>query len=58
METRTLMSIEHQKRLEQIVSEMSEVIDNLRLSITYLQFDLEATRRENASLKLLLRERT
>jgi len=54
----TLLTREHQARLEQIVREMSDIIDNLRLSIAYLQFDVEATRRENESLKLLLREKT
>ncbi len=31
-----------------------ESLDYLRISIKYLLFDLEATRRENASLKKLL----
>ncbi len=57
MQKSPLLTREHQARLEQIIGEMSELIDNLRLSITYLQFDLEATRRENESLKLLLREK-
>ena len=46
----------HQK-LKKTVASLHESIDFLRLSIKYLLFDLEATRRENDQLRKLLEER-
>jgi len=43
----------HQK-MRKTVSELQESLDYLRLSIKYLVFDLEATRRENQYLRKLL----
>lgn len=47
-----------QKMLElrKNVKELNEAMDKLRLYVKYLMFDLEATRRENASLRKLLDE--
>lgn len=45
----------HQE-LKKTVSGLQESIDFLRLSIKYLLFDLEATRRENAYLRRMLEE--
>ncbi|MCK6486157.1 MAG: transcriptional regulator [Phycisphaerae bacterium] len=45
----------HQK-LKETVHSLQESIDYLRLSIKYLLFDLEATRRENAYLRKMLEE--
>jgi len=45
----------HQK-LKQTVATLQESIDYLRLSIKYLLFDLEATRRENSYLRKMLEE--
>ena len=45
----------HQE-LKKTVNSLHESIDFLRLSIKYLLFDLEATRRENAYLRKLLEE--
>ena len=45
------------EKLKQTVCSLQESIDYLRLSIKYLIFDLEATRRENAQLRKLLEER-
>jgi len=45
----------HQK-LKQTVNNLQESIDFLRLSIKYLLFDLEATRRENAQMRKILEE--
>ena len=42
--------------LKQTVSTLHESIDFLRLSIKYLLFDLEATRRENSYLRKMLEE--
>ena len=39
------------ERLKQTVSGLQESLDYLRLSIKYLVFDLEATRRENGYLR-------
>ena len=42
------------ERLRQQVSGLQESLDYLRLSIKYLVFDLEATRRENGYLRRML----
>jgi len=47
---------ERHKRLKQTVSSLQDSIDYLRLSIKYLLFDLEATRRENNYLRKMLEE--
>lgn len=43
-------------RIQESVSELQEALDYLRLSVKYLVFDLEATRRENAYLRRLLEQ--
>jgi chromosome segregation ATPase len=45
----------HQK-LKQTVNNLQESIDFLRLSIKYLLFDLEATRRENTQMRKMIEE--
>jgi hypothetical protein len=47
---------ERHQQLKQTVSNLQESIDFLRLSIKYLLFDLEATRRENTYLRKMLEE--
>ncbi len=42
------------KQLKDTVSSLQESIDFVRLSIKYLLFDLEATRRENDQLRKML----
>lgn len=44
------------KRIQTSVSELQDSLDNLRLSVKYLVFDLEATRRENSYLRKLLEQ--
>ncbi len=44
------------ERLKKTVSGLQESLDYLRLSIKYLVFDLEATRRENGYLRKMLEE--
>lgn len=44
------------QRLKQTVGELQESLDYLRLSIKYLMFDLEATRRENNYLRKMLEQ--
>ena len=44
------------ERLRATVSSLQESLDYLRLSIKYLVFDLEATRRENGYLRKMLEE--
>ena len=44
------------KQLKETVSNLQESIDFLRLSIKYMLFDLEATRRENTYLRKMLEE--
>ncbi len=48
---------ETQKQLKKNVHNLQESLDYLRVSIKYLLFDLEATRRENTYLKKLLEDR-
>jgi hypothetical protein len=45
---------ERHARMKKTVGELQDSLDYLRLSIKYLVFDLEATRRENAYLRKLL----
>ena len=47
-----------QERLNQSLSSVQESLDYLRLSIKYLVFDLEATRRENGYLRKMLEQAT
>ncbi|MGQ0627350.1 MAG: hypothetical protein ACT4PL_04525 [Phycisphaerales bacterium] len=42
------------ERMKKTVTDLQESLDYLRLSIKYVLFDLEATRRENAYLRKLL----
>jgi len=44
------------KQLKQSVNRLQESLDYLRVSIKYLLFDLEATRRENSYLRKILEE--
>lgn len=44
------------ERLQASVSELQESLDYLRLTIKYLVFDLEATRRENTYLRKLVEQ--
>ena len=46
-----------QKKLKNSLRSLQESLDYLRVSVKYLMFDLEATRRENAYLKRLLEDR-
>ncbi len=45
------------EKLKQTMATLQDSLDHLRLSIKYLVFDLEATRRENSYLKKMLEER-
>lgn len=47
-------SHETHKKLNNSISNLQESLDYLRVSVKYLLFDLEATRRENVYLKKLL----
>jgi hypothetical protein len=44
--------------VNQSLSSVQESLDYLRLSIKYLVFDLEATRRENGYLRKMLQQAT
>ena len=44
------------KQLRKSVDNLQESLDYLRISLKYLIFDLEATRRENAHLKKMLKD--
>jgi uncharacterized membrane protein len=47
---------ERHVRMKKTVNDLQESLDYLRLSIKYLVFDLEATRRENQYLRKLLEQ--
>ena len=47
---------ERHSQLKKTVTNLQESIDFLRLSIKYLLFDLEATRRENGYLRKMLED--
>lgn len=43
-------------KIQASIGELQEALDYLRLSVKYLVFDLEATRRENAYLRRLVEQ--
>ncbi|MBS0191574.1 MAG: hypothetical protein U0573_10955 [Phycisphaerales bacterium] len=45
-------------KMRQTIGDLQESLDYLRLSVKYLVFDLEATRRENDYLRSLLEKRS
>lgn len=47
---------DRRERIQNSVAELQESLDYLRLSVKYLVFDLEATRRENAYLRKLVEQ--
>jgi nitric oxide reductase activation protein len=42
------------QRMKKTITELQDSLDHLRLSVKYLVFDLEATRRENKYLRNML----
>ncbi|MGD9693773.1 MAG: transcriptional regulator [Phycisphaerales bacterium] len=42
------------ERMRAIIGDLQDSLDHLRLSVKYLVFDLEATRRENTYLRKML----
>lgn len=47
---------ERHARMKQTLKGLQESLDHLRLTVKYLVFDLEATKRENAYLRSMLDE--
>lgn len=45
---------ERHQRMKKTISDLQESLDYLRVSVKYLVFDLEATRRENKQLRGML----
>ena len=45
---------ERHDRMKKTISDLQESLDYLRVSVKYLVFDLEATRRENKQLRDML----
>ena len=45
---------ERHQRMKGVIAELQDSLDYLRLSVKYLVFDLEATRRENAYLRKMI----
>ncbi len=48
---------ENHQKLAQSVNTLQESLDYLRVCIKYQMFDLEATRRENQSLRKMLKDK-
>ena len=53
----SLQQKNNHKKLKNSLRSLQDSMDYLRISVKYLIFDLEATRRENAYLKKLLEDR-
>lgn len=49
-------TVARHERMKKTIGELQESLDYLRLSVKYIMFDLEATRRENAYLRKMLDE--
>ena len=47
---------ERRERLHNSIGELQDSLDHLRLTVKYLVFDLEATRRENSYLRKMLEQ--
>ncbi len=47
---------DRRSKIQASIGELQEALDYLRLSVKYLVFDLEATRRENAYLRRLVEQ--
>lgn len=54
LEQLAVQTRQRHEKLRQTVNGLQESLDYLRLSIKYLVFDLEATRRENGYLRKML----
>ena len=54
LEALALQTQERHQKLKKTVHDLQESMDYLRLSIKYLVFDLEATRRENTYLRKMI----
>ncbi len=52
----TKKSQDSQQKLRKSVGDLQESLDYLRVSIKYILFDLESTRRENTYLRKMLEE--
>ncbi len=58
LETLAEQTKERHAKLKKTVNSLQESLDYLRLSIKYLLFDLEATRRENGYLRKMLEDQS
>lgn len=58
MEKIAVETRDRHERMKKSVAELQDSLDYLRLSVKYLVFDLEATRRENQYLRKLLESQT
>ena len=47
---------QRREQMKKTVTDLQENLDHLRLSIKYMVFDLEATRRENSYLRKMMTE--
>lgn len=54
LETLAVETHQRHERMRKTISSLQESLDYLRLSVKYLVFDLEATRRENEHLRKLI----
>ena len=54
LETLAEETAERRDRMQSAIGDLQTSLDHLRLSVKYLVFDLEATRRENQTLRKLV----
>jgi predicted nucleic acid-binding Zn-ribbon protein len=54
LETLAAETKDRHERMKKTMSDLQESLDYLRVSVKYLVFDLEATRRENKQLREML----
>ncbi|MEO1718429.1 MAG: transcriptional regulator [Planctomycetota bacterium] len=54
LETLASETKDRHQRMKKTISDLQESLDYLRVSVKYLVFDLEATRRENKQLRGML----
>jgi hypothetical protein len=58
LETLAAETRDRHERMRESIGKLQDSLDYLRLSVKYLVFDLESTRRENEYLRRMLRKET
>lgn len=56
LQRRTISVLPQHRQLDEFTAELYDTLEQLRFVVKYILFDLEATRRENESLRKILDE--